>query len=36
VVEHAGLLIEGSEGAFQNKVHLISTLPEKPAKKEKD
>ncbi|HLF20916.1 MAG TPA: aminoacyl-tRNA hydrolase [Aestuariivirga sp.] len=37
VAEHAGLLIEGSEGAFQNKVHLaLNPAPEKPAKKEKD
>lgn len=37
VAEHAGLLIAGPEGAFQNKVHLIlNPKPEKPAKKEKD
>jgi PTH1 family peptidyl-tRNA hydrolase len=37
VAEHADLLIEGSEGAFQNKVHLIlNPKPEKPAKKDKD
>jgi len=35
VAEHAGLLIEGPEGAFQNKVHLtLNPKPEKPAKKE--
>jgi len=37
VAEHAGLLIAGPEGAFQNKVHLaLNPPPEKPAKKEKD
>ena len=37
VGEHAGLLIDGSEGAFQNKVHLaLNPAPEKPAKKATD
>jgi PTH1 family peptidyl-tRNA hydrolase len=35
VAEHAGLLIAGPEGAFQNKVHLtLNPKPEKPAKRE--
>ena len=37
VAGHAGLLIDGSEGAFQNKVHLaLNPAPEKPAKKATD
>jgi len=35
LAEHAGLLISGPEGGFQNKVHLsLNPKPEKPAKKE--
>ncbi|MFN0190785.1 MAG: aminoacyl-tRNA hydrolase [Aestuariivirga sp.] len=35
VAENIGLLIEGQEGKFQNKVHLaLNPAPEKPSKKE--
>ncbi len=37
VAGHAGLLIDGPEGAFQNKAHLaLNPAPEKPAKKATD
>jgi PTH1 family peptidyl-tRNA hydrolase len=37
VAGHAGLLIDGPEGAFQNKVHLaLNPAPEKPVKKATD
>ena len=34
VADHAGLLVQGEEGSFQNKVHLaLHPAPEKPPKK---
>jgi len=37
VAEHIGLLINGEEGSFQNKVHLtLKSPPEKPPKKDTD
>jgi PTH1 family peptidyl-tRNA hydrolase len=37
VAENIGLLIEGQEGSFQNKVHLaLNPAPEKPKKKDEE